>query len=50
MKRKKKQETRMPIEHLPEGDLRKRAEISVNFDVLIQKAINYPSGRKKTGK
>ena len=46
----KKRKTAMAIETLPAKDLKKPAEIPVDFTTLIQKAIKFDMRKQKKGK
>lgn len=43
-------EKAMAIELLPAKELKKQAEVSVNFSALMQKALKYDIKPKKKGK
>jgi len=47
MNKKKQPEKKLPIECLPIEELKKEAEIPVDFSALISKAANYKIKDKK---
>jgi hypothetical protein len=47
MNKKKQIEERLPIEDRPTEELKKRAEIPVDFSALISKAVKFKQRRKR---
>ena len=50
MEKEKEKEKAMAIELLPAKELKKQAEVPVDFSALMQKALKYDIKPKKKGK